>query len=503
MSSADSAGQPSASAADSPTHSFAAARLGGASSALRNADLSRRHGRVNNLIGLIIEATGVQAEVGEVCVVGGERGRPAVSAEVVGFRDGRTLLMPLGELHGIGPGTKVLATGAPFQIAVGNDLLGRVIDGLGAPLDERGPTPRATARSTIAAPPHALSRPRISERVGLGVRALDGLVPCGRGQRLGIFAGSGVGKSSLLGMIARSTSATVNVIALVGERGREVREFIERDLGDALEHSVVVVATSDQPALVRIKAAMTATTIAEYFRDQGHDVMLMMDSVTRFAMAQREVGLAIGEPPATRGYTPSVFALLPRLLERAGTSASGSITALYTVLVDGDDMNEPIADAVRSILDGHVVLTRSLAQSGHYPAIDVLDSVSRLIGEIVAPEVAQAGQRLRAALAALREKDDLISIGAYHAGSDPLLDAALTHRARIEAFLRQAVDEHGDPAATDQQLIALTSSIQQALVQSSAELLDAEQEPTNSAFAEPLAGADQTPSAIPALRLAL
>ena len=301
-------------------------------------------------------------------------------AEVVGFREGRTLLMPLGELQGIGPGTKVLPTGAPFRVPVGPGLLGRVIDGLGAPLDglgERGQLPRSEAsappsddrplRSTIAAP---ASRPRIRERVALGVRALDSLVPCGRGQRLGIFAGSGVGKSSLLGMIARSTSATVNVIALVGERGREVREFVERDLGEALERSVVVVATSDQPALVRIKAAFTATTIAEYFRDQGHDVMLMMDSVTRFAMAQREVGLAIGEPPATRGYTPSVFALLPRLLERAGTSPEGSITGLYTVLVDGDDMNEPIADAVRSILDGHIVLTRSLAHAGHYPAID-------------------------------------------------------------------------------------------------------------------------------------
>ena len=351
--------------------------LGRAAEAIMEADLARRHGFVSNLIGLIIEATGLQAEVGEVCLVGTDRNRAAVSAEVVGFRDGRTLLMPLGELHGIGPGTRVLASGAPFRIAVGDGLLGRIVDGLGIP-DDGGTVPRAFARSTIAAPPNALSRPRIRERVGLGVRALDGLVPCGLGQRLGIFAGSGVGKSSLLGMIARSTSASINVIALVGERGREVREFVERDLGDALERSVVVVATSDQPALVRIKAAFTATTIAEYFRDQGHDVMLMMDSVTRFAMAQREVGLAIGEPPATRGYTPSVFALLPRLLERAGTSTSGSITGLYTVLVDGDDMNEPIADAVRSILDGHVVLTRSLAHAGHYPAIDVLGSVSRV-----------------------------------------------------------------------------------------------------------------------------
>ena len=348
----------------------------------------QRRGRVSDLIGLIIEATGLQVEVGEVCMVGEGRDRPVVATEVVGFRGGRTLLMPLGDLHGIGPGTVVNPTGRPFRVAVGEPLLGRVIDGLGNPLDGM-PTPDGVlTRSTTSAPPDAFKRPRITDRVGLGVRALDTLVPCGRGQRLGIFAGSGVGKSSLLGMIARSTTAQVNVIALVGERGREVREFIERDLGDALSHSVVVVATSDQPALVRIRAAFTATAIAEHFRDQGADVMLMMDSVTRFAMAQREVGLAIGEPPATRGYTPSVFALLPQLLERAGTSPPGSITGLYTVLVDGDDMNEPIADAVRSILDGHVVLTRSLAHTGHYPAIDVLQSVSRLIGEITTPRFA-------------------------------------------------------------------------------------------------------------------
>ncbi|HSZ03991.1 MAG TPA: FliI/YscN family ATPase [Solirubrobacteraceae bacterium] len=460
-------------------------RLRRAAEAIMEADLARRHGFVTNLIGLIIEATGLQAEVGEVCLVGTDRNRAAVSAEVVGFRDGRTLLMPLGELHGIGPGTRVLATGAPFRIAVGEGLLGRIVDGLGIPedgrpaADECDPTrpggTRAQARSTIAAPPNALSRPRIRERVGLGVRALDGLVPCGRGQRLGIFAGSGVGKSSLLGMIARSTSASINVIALVGERGREVREFVERDLGDALERSVVVVATSDQPALVRIKAAFTATTIAEYFRDQGHDVMLMMDSVTRFAMAQREVGLAIGEPPATRGYTPSVFALLPRLLERAGTSTSGSITALYTILVDGDDMNEPIADAVRSILDGHVILTRSLAHAGHYPAIDVLHSVSRLIGEIVTPEVEQAGQRLRAALAVLREKEDLVAIGAYHPGSDHALDTALAHRTRIERFLRQPVHERSDPLDTDARLLELGSSLASELERRSGEIPDAEE----------------------------
>ncbi len=476
--------------------------LARAATAIREGDLARRHGFVSNLIGLIIEATGVQAEVGEVCMVGTPRDRRAapIPAEVVGFRDGRTLLMPLGEIHGIGPGTRVLATGAPFRVLVGDQLLGRIVDGLGRP-DDGLAAPAGSPRSTTAPPPTALSRPRIRERVALGVRALDGLVPCGRGQRLGIFAGSGVGKSSLLGMVARSTSAQVNVIALVGERGREVREFVERDLGDALERSVVVVATSDQPALVRIRAAFTATTIAEHFRDRGHDVMLMMDSVTRFAMAQREVGLAIGEPPATRGYTPSVFALLPRLLERAGTSERGSITALYTVLVDGDDMNEPIADAARSILDGHIVLTRSLAHAGHYPAIDVLQSVSRLVGEIVSGDVAAAGQRLRAALAVLREKEDLVAIGAYHHGSDLALDAALAHREEIERFLRQPVHERSDPAETDERLLALAASLHAATVTPPVEEIpDAEEV---QAAAAPAPDPAALGAAIPALGLRL
>lgn len=472
--------------------------LSRAASALRNADLVRRLGRVSNLIGLIIEATGLLAEVGEVCLVHAGRNRPPVPAEVVGFREGRTLLMPLGELQGIGPGTKVQSTGMPFRVAVGPQLLGHVLDGLGAPLQGEPLRVGTTPRSTIAQPPDPLNRPRITERVGLGVRALDGLVPCGRGQRLGIFAGSGVGKSSLMGMIARSSEASVNVIALVGERGREVREFIERDLGeDALAHSVVVVATSDQPALVRIKAAFTATTIAEHFRDEGHHVLLMMDSVTRFAMAQREVGLAVGEPPATRGYTPSVFALLPRLLERAGTNPNGSITGLYTVLVDGDDMNEPIADAVRSILDGHVVLTRSLAHAGHYPAIDVLQSISRLASEIVSPEVAAAARQVRAALASLQEKEDLISIGAYRTGSDPQLDAALTHRQRILSFLRQRVEDGSDPIGADTELLAIAEQLGASLA-SVEELIDAEalprQPPQEAAHAR---GSE----AIPSLRL--
>jgi flagellum-specific ATP synthase len=411
---------------------------------------------VSNLIGLIIEATGVQAEVGELChVATGRHSRP-VPAEVVGFRDSQTLLMPLGEMHGIGPGTAVTATGEQLRVTVGDELLGRVVDALGQPMDGAEHEPfTGPMRSTTAPPPSPLSRPPIEERVSLGTRALDALVPCGRGQRLGIFAGSGVGKSSLMGMIARSTSADVNVICLVGERGREVREFIDRSLGSARERSVVVVATSDQPALLRIKAAFTATTIAEWFRDQGRHVTLMMDSVTRFAMAQREVGLAIGEPPATRGYTPSVFALLPKLLERSGTSPTGSITGLYTVLVDGDDMNEPVADAVRAILDGHVVLSRDLAHAGHYPAIDVLHSVSRLVDQIVPADIRMAGQELRKLMAALREKEDLISIGAYQHGTDPTVDTALAKRDEIAAFLQQSVDHCSTEDEADSRLLDL------------------------------------------------
>ena len=416
--------------------------------ALRSADLHRRHGRVRDLIGLIIEATGLEAEVGEVCMIDAGRGRRQVPSEVVGFRAGRTLLMALGEPEGIGPGAPVEATGRPLRVDVCDALLGRAIDGLGRPIDGAAAPAGASSRTVVGPPPEPLARPRIDRRMTLGVRALDALVPCGHGQRLGIFAGSGVGKSSLLGMIARATSAQVNVICLVGERGREVREFMERDLGpEGLARSVVVVATSDQPALVRIKAALTATTIAEHFRDQGREVLLMMDSVTRFAMAQREVGLAIGEPPATRGYTPSVFALLPKLLERAGTSPEGSITGLYTVLVDGDDMKEPIADAVRSILDGHVVLSRDLAHAGHYPAIDVLASVSRLVGEIVSPETRAAGDAVRRLMATYRDKQDLISIGAYQPGADPLTDTAIAARPHIEAFLRQSADQ---PSAAEE-----------------------------------------------------
>jgi flagellum-specific ATP synthase len=432
--------------------------LEAAAKAIERADLVVRRGRVRDVIGLIIEASGLEAEVGEVCLIETGRDRPAVPAEVVGFRDSRTLLMPLGEMSGIGPGKSVTAEGEAFRVPVGEALLGQVVDAFGRPLDG-GALPPTGSRSAAADPPEPLGRPRIERRLALGVRALDAFVPCGQGQRLGIFAGSGVGKSSLLGMIARSTSADVNVIALVGERGREVREFVERDLGAALERSVVVVATSDQPALVRIKAAFAATAIAEHFRDGGADVMLMMDSVTRFAMAQREVGLAIGEPPATRGYTPSVFALLPRLLERAGTSPAGSITGLYTVLVDGDDMNEPIADAVRSILDGHVVLSRELAHANHYPAIDVLQSVSRLTTEIQPPQSQAAAGELRNLMAAYRDKQDLIAIGAYQPGGDPTVDTAIRMRGELDAFLRQRVEEPSDLADADARLAQLAAAV--------------------------------------------
>jgi flagellum-specific ATP synthase len=423
--------------------------------ALRDANLYTRRGRVTNLIGLVIEATGLRAEVGELCTIAAGRNRDLVPAEVVGFRDGRTLLMPLGEMRGIGPGNTVSATGRPFRLSVGPGLLGRVLDGLGRPIDGAGEPQGGELRAITAPPPAPLERTRIDRRLDLGVRALDTLVPCGYGQRLGIFAGSGVGKSSLLGMIARSTCADVNVICLVGERGREVREFIERDLGPALERSVVVVATSDEPGLVRINAAFAATTIAEWFRDRGDHVLLMMDSVTRFAQAQREVGLAIGEPPATRGYTPSVFARLPLLLERAGTAETGSITGLYTVLVEGDDMNEPVADAARAILDGHCVLSRSLAHKSHYPAIDVLQSVSRLQGEVLDPEVQAAAAALRETLALYRDKEDLITIGAYAPGSDPRVDSAIAAMPGIEAFLRQPLDAAVPAADADAALLQL------------------------------------------------
>ena len=429
---------------------------------LRHLDPYRLNGRVSELIGLVVESRGPEASVGERCeilVPGVRGGRPPLQAEVVGFREGRTLLMPLGDAAGVGPGQTVIATGHAVRVDVGHGLLGRVLDGLGRPIDGLGPPAIEARRAIDAPPPDVLARPTIRTPLPLGVRAIDAMMPCGRGQRMGIFAGSGVGKSTTMGMMARGTSADINVIALVGERGREVREFIEHDLGpEGLARSVVVVATSDQPALVRIKAAFVATTIAEFFRDQGADVLLMMDSVTRLATAQREVGLAIGEPPATRGYTPSVFQLLPRLLERAGTAPVGSITGLYTVLVEGDDMNEPVADAVRSILDGHIVLSRELAHRHHYPAIDVLSSVSRLAPQLLSPEHLEAGGRLRGLLAAHKRAEDLIAIGAYIPGSDPRVDEARVKLDDIEAFLRQGT---ADPYSRDEalgRLLALAGS---------------------------------------------
>jgi flagellum-specific ATP synthase len=407
-------------------------------------DPLRGEGRVAQVVGLVIESDGPIARMGEVCLLyQGESQHAPVWAEVVGFRDNRLLLMPLGTLSGIKPGDRVVATGKPMNVGVGPELLGRVLDGLGNPIDGL-PNARASTRRPIeSAPPNALTRERIHTPLPLGIRALDGLLTCGRGQRLGIFAGSGVGKSTLLGMIARNTEADLNVICLVGERGREVRDFIERDLGpEGLKRSVVVVATSDQPALQRLKAALVATTIAEYFRDQGQHVMLMMDSVTRFAMAQREVGLSIGEPPASKGYTPSVFAVLPKLLERSGTADKGSITGLYTVLVEADDFNEPISDAVRGILDGHVILSRDLAAENHYPAIDVLHSLSRVMVEITDPKHQKAAGWLREVLATYKKAEDLINIGAYQRGSNPQIDAAIAFIEPCRAFLRQTIQEN-------------------------------------------------------------
>ncbi len=419
-------------------------------------DLIRTNGRVRQVIGTVIESNGPPMSIGETAHILYKRTAAPVIAECVGFRDSKVLLMPLGELGGIAAGSEVVSLGKPLQIGLSDGLLGRVVDGLGRPIDMLGPLVDAKRSEITGTPPNAMNRSRVHEPLGVGVRAIDGLLTVGKGQRAGIFAGSGVGKSTVLGMIARNTSADVNVIALVGERGKEVRDFLERDLGEAgLRRSIVVVATSDQPALVRIKAAFTATRIAEYFRDQGLDVMLMMDSVTRFAMAQREVGLAIGEPTTTRGYTPSVFAMLPKLLERAGTSDHGTITALYTVLVDGDDMNEPVADAVRSILDGHIVLSRRLAAANQYPAIDVLASVSRVMPDVVTPAHYQAASRVRDVMATYKDAEDLVNIGAYVAGSNPRVDHALARIEGVRGFMRQGIHETSTYEDAERQLAGL------------------------------------------------
>ena len=397
-------------------------------------------GKVSKVIGLTVEVEGIKAFVGELCIIHNNMGAE-IQCEVVGFKEDCVILMPLGELVGVSPGCKVIGKGVPLNVRCSDELLGKILDGLGHPIDGEA---ILDGENYILSnvPPDPMKRPRITNIMPTGVRAIDGFLTCGEGQRIGIFAGSGVGKSTTLGMMARTAEADVNVIALIGERGREVLDFIERDLGEeGMKKSVVVCATSDKSPLVRLKGALTATSIAEYFRDKGKKVLLMMDSVTRFAMAQREVGLAIGEPPAQKGYTPSVFAMLPKLMERTGMSDKGSITAFYTVLVDGDDFNEPIADTVRGILDGHIVLSRQLAHKNHYPAIDILNSVSRLMKEIATEEQNKAASKARDILATYKEAEDLINIGAYEEGSNKEIDLAIKYIGNVNSYLKQGVNE--------------------------------------------------------------
>lgn len=406
--------------------------------AIAACDPIEARGKVSKVVGLLLESSGPAASIGELCAL--SFGDVLVGwAEVVGFRENSTLLMPLGEMEGIRPGFDVTATGHPLMVPCGNAMIGRVLDGLGNPMDGKGPIPASVPRRPVTGhAPNPMTRMRIHQPMGTGVRAVDGFLTLGRGQRLGIFAGSGVGKSVILGMFAKNCQAEVNVICLIGERGREVREFLERDLGpEGMARSVVVCATSDQPAIARVKAAFTATAIAEGFRDEGRDVLLMMDSSTRLAMAQREIGLAVGEPPATRGYTPSVFALLPKIFERAGTSDVGSITALYTVLVDGDDHEEPVADAIRSILDGHIVLSRDIAAKGHFPAIDILRSISRCMSDVVSKEHVLAAREMVSLMSLYRENEDLVTLGAYQKGANKRLDLAIRLRDAWNAYLRQ------------------------------------------------------------------
>ncbi len=401
----------------------------------------KRLGKVAKVVGLTVESIGPSAKLNDLCHIITKDTNQVINAEVVGFKDDRVLLMPYDQTEGVGLGSRVESTGAPLKVAVGEELLGKTLDGLGNPIDGSQITTDA-AYSVEAEPPDPLTRKIIDEVLPLGVRAVDGLITLGKGQRIGIFAGSGVGKSTLMGMFARNTKADINVIALIGERGREVREFIERDLGpEGMKRSVVVVATSDKPALIRKKAAKTATAIAEYFRDQGKDVLLMMDSLTRFSMAQREIGLASGEPPVSRGYPPSVYSEMPKLLERAGCSEKGSITGLYTVLVDGDDFNEPIADTARGILDGHIILDRKIAHRNHYPAIDILQSISRVMSSIVDSEHKKARGTLNNVLATYAEAEDLVNIGAYKPGSNKNIDYALSKIDAVNEFLMQDVYE--------------------------------------------------------------
>lgn len=402
-------------------------------------------GKIAKIVGLTIEALGPPAEIGEICTLKSPKSDKKIIAEVVGFSEKKVILMPLGEMEEIGPDWEVEADGGKLAVPVGNELLGRILDGLGNPIDGKGPLVCERRYPVFNSPPNPVERALIKRALPLGIKSIDALLTCGCGQRIGIFSGSGVGKSTLLGMIARNTKADINVIGLIGERGRELNAFIKNDLGEeGLKRSVIIVATSDKPPLVRTRAAFTATAIAEYFRDQGFDVLLMMDSLTRFAMAQREVGLAAGEPPVTKGYTPSVFAVLPKLLERAGTSKKGSITGIYTVLVDGDDLNEPISDAVRGILDGHIVLSRTLASKNHYPAVDILASVSRLMNDVITKEHKMLAGRVKNVLSVYREAEDLINIGAYVKGNNPSIDEALKYIDKIQEFLKQEVDEKVD-----------------------------------------------------------
>jgi flagellum-specific ATP synthase len=426
------------------------------SSVLEKVETIKVNGRVTDVIGMVIVSMGPNVALGDVCTITDRNGREVCKTEVVGFKEGKVLSVALGEVEKISQLCEIKAEGKSFKIGVGSNLLGRVIDGLGNPIDGKGDITVDSSRVIYAEPPNPLERQRITEPLQTGVRAIDGLLTCGKGQRIGIFAGSGVGKSVLLGMIARNTSADVNVIVLVGERGREVREFIEKDLGEeGLSRSVLVISTSDKSALLRMKAAHIGTTIAEYFRDQGKDVVLMMDSVTRFAMAQREIGLTIGEPPTTKGYTPSVFAVLPKLLERAGTAKHGTITGFYTVLVDGDDMNEPIADAVRSILDGHIVLSRKIAHKGQYPAIDILQSISRVMPDIVSKDHRSRVISFKDILATYNEAEDLVNIGAYVKGSNPAIDHALAKISTLRSYMKQDMMEKSTLPEAAQKLSAI------------------------------------------------
>ncbi|MDR4505510.1 MAG: FliI/YscN family ATPase [Candidatus Scalindua sp.] len=409
---------------------------------LSSIDTIKLVGTVSRATSMLIESLGPEASVGELCSMTTQSKKKSVLAEVVGFKDSRTLLMPIGDTEGISPKSQVVATGHPLHIKVGSSLIGRILDGLGNPIDNRGPIKYDELRPVYNEPPDPLNRQLITEPISTGIRAIDGLLTCGKGQRMGIFAGSGVGKSTLLGKIARSSKADVNVIALIGERGREVREFVEYNLGDeGLKKSVVVVVTSDKPVIVRLKGGFVATTIAEYLRDKGMDVMLMMDSVTRLANAQREIGLSIGEPPTSRGYTPSVFSLLPKLLERPGTTSEGSITALYTVLVEGDDFNEPVSDTVRGILDGHIILSRKIAAQNCYPAIDILNSVSRCMIDVVSSGHMIAARKMRATYAIYKDAEDMINVGAYVEGRNPKIDYSVKMYELITGYLQQGVTE--------------------------------------------------------------